>query len=276
MFFNKSNVERPEAPQDYILVQRSSIREDAERKNGQKEQFQIPQTPSNVGPPKGLNDSKIDAGLAVAGSGTVSSVLQTKKGSRRTAPSLPPALEATPMSTFRMRFRASATGTFSITGNNLAGAMGAVVYTANSLARAHFGTARLHSITVWNPARDAVTVVSDLRWSTGVLSTLFKDTDQIRSTPDGVSNTAPSVFVPPSGTLCGAWMQLGAISSGVLFILELTAGAIVDVHVSGTLANNVSGATISVSAGAVGTQGYTALNGANGSLEHQGMATILT
>jgi len=211
---------------------------------------------------------------------SLTSYPSVKGKGKRTGVREPPSFNSTICCRFKRQFHnvTSSTTVYSISGNNLAGALGATVFTANTSARAQFSTAKIHALRVWTPAAGlGVDVTADCRWSVGATPTFIKDEDWIKARPDGITSAQNGlIFTPPPGTLCGEWMIMGQVGAGVLFILELYQGCIVELDIEATLANNQTGATVSISAGTVGVQGFTALNGAGGGLAQLGCASVLT
>lgn len=206
-----------------------------------------------------------------------SSLIGTARGvpKQLSKSSLPPTLSDWPnawRTTFRFVAQTAGSATYAVTSNNLAGAFGCVTYVANTTGRAYHGSAKLNKITVW-PSQDnsAIANIADCYWNQPIAG-IGKDSTTIRSIPLGITQTGACVFVPPAHTLCGAWMNLGALASTQLFVIIMSEGGIVDVDVSLTPVNNSTGATISYSGttAAVGVAGYTPLNGSGGGLIPQG------
>lgn len=204
---------------------------------------------------------------------------QSTRGVARGVPNLPPKVSTTVKASFQRLFSNTNTTVtaYNITGNSLAGSLGAVCYVANTTARAVFGLARIKSITVW-PGSEPVTSGSlrnlvDLRWSNGPLSTIVDDRNQVQIVPSGITSTKGMRFVPPPHTLCGSWFQLGAVAASTLFTIEMSAGCVIIVDVEAALSNNFTGATISLSGvtAAVGTFGYTPLDGSGGVIQPIGV-----
>jgi hypothetical protein len=194
--------------------------------------------------------------------------------------SLPPMLNATPevrQHTYRYINKSSGTTAFTITGNKLAGAIGAIVYVANTTARSFCGTCRVKYIKVWPSMDSAVAgMVCDLRWEVGAVGYFIKDVDMVKSVPYGTTVPSCVTFSPPRRSLCGEWMALGAIGTGTLFTIEVSVGYIIDVCLDYTIVNNQTGATVPVSTTvAVGFSGYTPLDGSGGTLQPVGADKVL-
>lgn len=198
------------------------------------------------------------------------------RGVPRGIPNLPPKVNCTP-STRMLKLYSNNQSTvtaLNVTGNSLGGALGCVCYVANTTCRAVYATARIRSVTVWPGQEQAVLRnVCDLRWGTGPLAAINKDEDWTQVLPLGITSTKGMRFTPPAGTVCGDWMNLGSIGATVLFTMEISAGCVIIVDVEATLSNNITGATISLSGitAAIGTFGYTPLDGSGGSIQPLGI-----
>jgi hypothetical protein len=249
----KVNVSSKLPDEDYVLLKRAL------------QSLESQPTPSSA-------DSKLETKV----SNSKSAMLRSKA---KTAPNLPPPMNATHTLRGRSRFAAQTAGTntYIVTGNSMAGALGSTVYVANTTGRAHIGTARLIRVTVW-PSQDnsAVANVADVRWS-ALASYIVKDEDIISNLPLGITSTRSLSFTPPPNSLSGDWIQLGALSATQLFTVECSEGSIIDVEWEGTIANNSTGATISYSGvtAAIGTQGFSPLNGSGGGLLPLGVNQVL-
>ena len=103
-----------------------------------------------------------------------------------------------------------------------------------------------------------------------------KDEDVVTTLPLGMTMSKGLVFKPPPKALSSDWVSLGTLGTGVLFTIDVPVGAIIDVCVDATLANNVLGATITLSTTqAVGVGGYTPLDGSNGNLRPVGVTNTM-
>jgi hypothetical protein len=193
---------------------------------------------------------------------------QGNKGKRSST--LPPQINTTHVVTGVRRFVANTAGSvvYSVTGNTLAGALGCTQY-AGLTARAIAGTARIHGFKIW-PSATPTTSVVDVRW-TPIITYVMKDVDMVRAIPDGVTNTSSVTFKPPNNSLAGDWFYLGVLGTVPICELEMSKGTIIDLSISYTLSNNSTGATITTAAAAVGTFGYTPLDGTAGGLQPIGI-----
>lgn len=189
------------------------------------------------------------------------------------AAALPPAMESVIFTTsFRRRFLAStaAVTEYFVTGNSLAGALGSTCYVANTTGRAWFSHARIIAIEAW-PSQDASATsnVVDVHWDSGPLGQrVFKPTNVISNLPLGISVTRGLRFVPPRLTVSGDWMNLGSVGAEQMISITASEGSVIDIIVEAAVVNNSTGATITYSGvtAAVGTTGYSPLNGSGGGL----------
>jgi hypothetical protein len=189
------------------------------------------------------------------------------------AAALPPAMESVIFtSVFRRRFlaRSASVTEYFVTGNSLAGALGSTCFVANTTARAWFSHARIVAVEAW-PSQDASATanVVDVRWNSSPLGArVFKPSNVISNLPLGISVTRGLRFVPPRQTVSGDWMNLGSIGVEQMISITASEGSIVDIIVEAAVVNNATGATVTFSGvtAAVGTTGYSPLNGSGGDL----------
>jgi hypothetical protein len=183
----------------------------------------------------------------------------------------------TTVSNMTRRFYSITDNAFPITANMLAGAFGCVCYTANTNARAYWATMRIRSIKAWPPVGTTTALGQvDVRWGTLSSSAFVKDEDVVTSLPLGMTISKGLTFTPPPKALSSDWISLGQMGTGVLFTIDVPIGAIIDVSVDATLANNTLGATIALSTTqAVGVAGYTPLDGSNCNLRPIGVANVM-
>lgn len=183
-------------------------------------------------------------------------------------PSLPPTLDA--VITSRHTFRFSCTTGFSalqnITGGNLAGAIGGYCTTANATVKTVASSIRVHRVTVWPPQQGSPQNPPEIVWF-GPITIMEKDESKERLLPAGVSVTAPVTEKPPGKTLCSDWFAVSSGASQPMFgLLNIAAGAVVDVQLSWTMTNNLLGSTPAIATGVLGTYYYLYLDG---STSHQ-------
>jgi hypothetical protein len=229
-----------------------------------------------------LSEKKTEQPALQTESGDVKSLSSNSRMSRgvgQTSSNLPWKLPETVVVRATYGFFASTAGTnlYNVTGNSLAGALGCVCYVANTTARAYAGTARIVKMSLWPPGNATTTnTVADIRWSSGPSSTFVKDEGFVVPLPVGITATRCLTFTPPESTLAGNWLNLGALSAGVILTADLSFGTVVYLTVEYTLSNNFTGATIALSGiAAVGVAGYCPLNGSGGGLTPIGKETQL-
>lgn len=186
----------------------------------------------------------------------VTSSLGRKKGRHKKGKAqanLPPMrnLAVTVRHTFRFRSAGFVAVSCSVT--DLLGACGGICYTANSLLRTWASSVRVHKMTIWPDAAGEVTI----NWATPVTG-IEKDVMMNEDLPTGVTLTGAVVSKPPAKSLCGSWLQS---STANIFIVNSTAGCIMDVDLEFTLSATLLGTAITIATGTLGTIYYLALDG---------------
>jgi len=190
-----------------------------------------------------------------------------RRGPKSTTASLPPVLNAviTCKHTFRFVVATGFTALQNITGGNLAGAIGGYVTVANSTLSRVASSIRVHRITIW-PASQGVGIVPltpEIVWFAPI-TVMEKDESKERMIPAGISVVAPLNETPPANTLCADWFAVSSGNTQPMFgLLNLAAGAVIDVSMSWTVTNNLTGATSAVATGILGTYYYLYLDGSS-------------
>jgi len=177
---------------------------------------------------------------------------------QKTSKSLPPVLDLTPNVSHVYRFQVASSGSYTITGAGIAGALGVMAYGIASVGT-WASSFKIRKVTVWpSPSSSAVSGAT-LAWAAGTISQ-EKDVLVDRTLPSGVSVTDSVSFAPPASTLAGMWLSLLAFSSDI-FVIDVESGSIIDLAVSYTLSNSFSTDGIVVASAVVGQPYYLALDG---------------
>ncbi len=189
-----------------------------------------------------------------------------KRASR--ASSLPPVLDAVIACTHTFRF--SCTTGFgalqNITGGNLAGAIGGYCTTANSTVKTIASSIRVHRITIWPPQQSSPQNPPEIVWF-GPITIMEKDESKERLLPAGITVSGALTETPPAKTLCADWFAVSSGASQPMFgLINIAAGAVIDVRLSWTVTNNLLGSGPAIATGVLGTYYYLYLDG---STSHQ-------
>jgi hypothetical protein len=177
--------------------------------------------------------------------------------------SLPPQLNNTVALTHRYRyFVATTAAPVSVSVQDMLGALGGICSVGNSLLKPWSSSFKIHSVTAY-PSTAAAAPNENfcaLWWNAGP-SFQQKDVEESKDIPQGVTMTAPVRFIPPPKTLAGDWLACTATGTTNIFSMFVSAGSIIDLHVSYTLSNQFIPATMSIATGVLGTIYYLALDG---------------
>jgi len=205
-----------------------------------------------------------------------------KKGTARRAPELPPTIQTTVSVQHVYRFATlTTTSAVSVTGKTLCGALGCVgagsVGGVNTVC-AFASTAKIHSIKIWNGlSTSGLDSQAEVIWyADELVPNIAKDTSRDSTQPAGiVGKERCLVSRPPKNTLASDWIRLSTAANAQLISISSLKGAVIDVDVSYTLANNYNGQVITTgSLPLVGTLYYLSLDGIGGNLQPVGMGTI--
>jgi len=184
-----------------------------------------------------------------------------KKRRSRGPPNLPPQLET--VVTIQKVFRFLSSGSVSqvdITGAKLAGALGGCCTVTNSVVTCWASSCRVHSITVW-PSVSLTAPVPEIIWYSP-LAQNEKDESKIRSLPSGVTVDRALKSSPPADSLASSWLTLANLTSTALWRFNgVPAASVIDVSVTFTLSNNLSGQDLGVVTGVLKTFYWLALDG---------------
>jgi len=183
---------------------------------------------------------------------------------RRGMSSLPAEINLTPHFHHVFRFNCTTTTSATVSVIQLFGALGGICSAANSAVSTWTSSVRVKKITIWPAAPSASAAGAYIDWFFSDTS-LFPDESKSVTYPEGVTVTAPLVFVPPEKSLCGMWINSTATSTFNLFNISVVAGSVIDVAVECTLGlvNSTSSSLyqLTVTTGTLGNVYYLALDG---------------
>jgi hypothetical protein len=195
--------------------------------------------------------------LPRAGNGSLSSGVVLKGGAKV---GLPPKIEIVPQIRCIRRFKCVETGNWSITTNNLFGAVGGICFAANASVRSHAGTMRVLKVVMYPPVGSSSSAdVNDCVFLVNQL-TRSHDTEKNICIPGGITVTSPIVAIPPKDTAQAMWFTSGGADTSFMNI-SATAGCVIDLHVEYTQNLNFLGGTITVTTASAGEVYYFALDG---------------
>jgi hypothetical protein len=161
-----------------------------------------------------------------------------------------------------------------VTYGRVLAAMGAVCEVKDSTLGSIHSTFRVRKVTLWPSVNSAAGANSlpEVEWLGGGTTEVARDLSFNKTIPAGVTaDPGPVVSRPPANTLAGDWIYPAASSSQeLLHFLNLTQGTVIDVLVEGTLRNNLSGVTVSVSTATLGALYWGYLDGSGGKLQPVG------
>jgi len=161
--------------------------------------------------------------------------------------------------TYRFRFSA-ALSQEAVGLGGLLGAMGTIGRTVNATVANIFSSCKVNSVTLWPPATSAALDGITLDWlgAAGYLPDEGWDV----TIPDGITMTRAMRVIPPRNSLASDWLNSGTIALGTtIFTLTGPEGTILDLNISGRMANVVGCSNFAVAVGVVGTMYYLALDG---------------
>jgi hypothetical protein len=213
-----------------------------------------------TGPPQALQGEPGFAKLkSLSGSLAVMGSPQRAKGGS----SLPPQLNNTMTVHNKIRYFVGTTSSpVSCSVQDMLGALGGTCTVANSLFKPWSSSFKIESLTCYPST--ASTAPNEnfcaLWWNAGP-SFQQRDVEESKDVPQGVTATGAVVFRPPKSTLAGDWLACTAAGTTNLFTMFVSAGSIIDLHVSHTLSNQFIPATMSIGVGVLGTIYYLALDG---------------
>lgn len=202
--------------------------------------------------------------LVVSGNRTFSMGLSKtarKRNNRRAVRglSVPPPLDTTPSLRHVFRFACSTSGTYNVVVNSLLAACGGICTVANSTIVTFASAVKVHRVSIW-PAPNSTTVEANGVQFSSSSDTYSRDESKGRDVPDGITVTGAVTAVPPPNSSAAFWAT--STASRQLFVLQITAGSIVDVDLSICLANTLTGASITgLTTAVLGTTYYLALDG---------------
>jgi hypothetical protein len=174
--------------------------------------------------------------------------------------SLPPRIDTTVYykHVFRYQFNTTQSGV-GITGQMMAGAFGGVCTVANLTLGCWTSTIRIKKLVLWPSVTTSASPV-EISWR-GPVTQIRKDTSPIVTMPAGITMEQKLVSAPPKGSFCDDWISLNDLGSQQLFVVTGNAGSVLDVHVAGTLGNNITRYNLGITTGTQGSNYYTALDG---------------
>jgi len=168
----------------------------------------------------------------------------------------PPQLESNIRVTHRFRFVSTNGALTGVTGESLAGAVGAVGTLLNSLVSVSADFVRVSYVEMWTPpAAQGDSATCSINWS----GTANSPDVEFSDTTVSVTDAAHVRSVPPRNSLAGFWQA--ASSNTTVFSLIAPPGTIIDVRISFILSD--SGAltqTIAVATAALGETYYLSLD----------------
>jgi hypothetical protein len=173
----------------------------------------------------------------------------------------PPQFESNVRSHHRFRFVASAAeSNFAITDTSVLGAMGSMGTATNSAVTVLFRSFKIKRLEMWSaPPSQGTSATCSVEWFGFGNSPSVEHSDTTLSTAKNAHISAK----PPSQSLAAFWQKS---TSTNLFVLNFTAGTIIDLIVDLILNDDEAAAqTVAVATAVVGTVYYLALDQALGS-----------
>jgi len=215
--------------------------------------LKVPQTPSSSGDKKG-SETKDD--LVIVKHPLLAKERKTMGrrrkgvGSKVAVPNLPPTLSTVTTTDQTLRFVVTAGVSGQISNTELLFAMGSMAITTTSVFTLH-STFRIRRITVWPAQNGSTASAPEVVWFGGGSSAVVKDNQHNSAIPEGVTMAGtPVTSVPPRDTFAGDWQKAG--SDALFEISNLLDGSVVDVHVVGTIMNNIANASRNVTGATAG------------------------
>jgi hypothetical protein len=186
---------------------------------------------------------------------------------------MPPTVDTVAKAHSTLRFTAtSAAASTNVTVATLLVACGSIATIANSTVTSVASSLKLHKITIWPASTTAGSGQNaEILWSD--LGGITKDESKSTAIPAGVTVADVVSERPPKVTQAAFW-QSSAGGASALFALTCPAGSIIDVSVSWTLRNNLSGVTqAGYAAATLGNFYYGRLDGVGGKFLPLGVPT---
>lgn len=184
-----------------------------------------------------------------------------RRGRTMRTPHLPPELESVTVVPQVIRYVVQASPGASITINSaqFQASLGGIVTTAATTMTAWMSSFRLSKIVIWPAASSSGSTIvgPEVVWVDSANSDLQRDESKIRTLPAGITGkSAGLLFRPPPRTVASLWHHYDGSSHNMLTFTNLVQGTIIDVHTVGTLGNNLSTLTLTISASALGAVGW--------------------
>ncbi len=186
---------------------------------------------------------------------------QSSRGQRRPRnknAAQPPQLSTNVVLRHRFRFKSSVDTAVAITDRNLNQIFGAMCTVANTTLKGIVNAVKLHSVEVWTPpASQGAAATVSLQWNSGA----FAPDVEVSDTTISTAMPAHIKTSPPPGSSASFWM--GESAANTMFTLTAPTGSIIDVDVTGVLADTQAALTsYTVAAGTLGAFYYLPLDGA--------------
>ena len=176
------------------------------------------------------------------------------------APSLPPVVNVTHVFFAQTYYTNTSAVNTAVSLNSLVMSAGAICTAANATLTGWAGAIKLKRIIIWTAVANGTSSTwGFVEWSTGV-SSLTKDEQKLRPIPEGTSNTAPVVCVPPPESYQSEWIAAGSSTSNV-FNISTNVGSVVLVEMAVAMSNVVNPTTQTVATATLGTVYYPYLDG---------------
>jgi len=172
--------------------------------------------------------------------------------------SLPPEIQCTPVlrRTFGFQVNVNAAAT-NVSGIDISGALGGICTIVNSKFQPWASTFRIREIRIWPSPSTSGFQQAVVSWALA-LSNQVKDDEKFQALPEGCTETRMMVSRPPRGAIASMWQAPTASS---IFLLSISAGAIVHFDVEYTLSNQITAGNMTIVSGVLGQIYYLALDG---------------
>jgi len=203
----------------------------------------------------GLEDEGKDGPPSILGNG----IMRRSRGRFAFGSRLPPQIDAVLVVGHRYRFVTSVTGIYNVTPAMLFGVCGGFCTIANSQHRSWAGTIRAKRVTLFLPSVTSGTNSADVVWLSNDLNR-SRDSEELNSTPTGITNCNSMTSVPPGKTAQQLWFTSSATGASFLS-LSVVVGTIIDLDLTFTLNCNFTGAANTIAVGMLGNTYYLALDG---------------
>jgi hypothetical protein len=166
-------------------------------------------------------------------------------------PQQPVSLSGNSDTAVRLRFACSAAqNATSITAGCILAALGSVVTVSAVTARSVFTSFKLTKVQIWSPATAAGETISEVLWATK--GNNVRDDVKVNSTV-GTANSGYFESKPPAKSFTSLWWDATDLTAQI-FQIVCPSGSIVDLSLTGSLANSIAqpGTFAIASAGALG------------------------